>query len=35
MKKVKLEVIKPWIGQRLEELLGMEDEVCNTLVTPL
>lgn len=27
MKQIKLEVIKPWIGQKLTELLGFEDEV--------
>ena len=27
MSKVKLEVLKPWIGKRIEELLGVEDEV--------
>jgi len=32
MKKVKLESIKPWIGQRVSELLGMEDDVLNEFV---
>ena len=27
MSKVVLEVIKPWIGVRISELLGLEDEV--------
>jgi len=27
MKKIKLEVIKPWIGQKITQLLGFEDEV--------
>jgi len=27
MKKVKLEVIKPWIGEKISQLLGFEDEV--------
>jgi hypothetical protein len=27
MKKVKLEVIKPWITKKITELLGFEDEV--------
>lgn len=27
MTKVKLDIIKPWITHRLEELLGMDDDV--------
>lgn len=27
MQKVNLEIIKPWITERLEELLGLEDDV--------
>lgn len=27
MKKVKLDVIKPWMTQRITELLGVEDEL--------
>lgn len=27
MKKVKLDVMRPWISQRITELLGFEDEV--------
>jgi len=27
MVKVNLDVIKPWITRRLEELLGLEDDV--------
>lgn len=27
MHKVKIEVLKPWITQRITELLGMEDDV--------
>lgn len=27
MKKIKLETIKPWIAERITELLGLEDEV--------
>lgn len=27
MAKVKLDIIKPWITRRLEELLGMDDDV--------
>ena len=27
MQKVKLDIIKPWITHRLEELLGLEDDV--------
>jgi serine/arginine repetitive matrix protein 1 len=27
MKKVKLDVIKPWIAEKVTELLGFEDEV--------
>lgn len=27
MKKIKLEVIKPWISKQITELLGFEDEV--------
>ena len=27
MGKVKLDVIKPWITQRITDLLGMEDDV--------
>ena len=27
MKKVKLDVIKPWISTRITELLGVEDEL--------
>ena len=27
MKKVKLDVIKPWISQKITELLGFEDEI--------
>jgi serine/arginine repetitive matrix protein 1 len=27
MLKVNLDVIKPWITRRLEELLGLEDDV--------
>jgi len=32
MKKINLEVIKPWIGKRISDLLGMEDEVVNEFV---
>ena len=27
MTKVKLDVIKPWIAQKITEILGMEDDV--------
>ncbi|KAJ9579917.1 hypothetical protein L9F63_004390, partial [Diploptera punctata] len=27
MSKVKLEIIKPWIAQRITEILGIEDDV--------
>lgn len=27
MKKVNLDVIKPWISNRITEILGLEDEV--------
>lgn len=27
MKKIKLDVIKPWIAEKVTELLGVEDEV--------
>lgn len=32
MNKVKLETIKPWIGKRITELLGMEDDVVEEFV---
>jgi serine/arginine repetitive matrix protein 1 len=31
LKKVQLEVLKPWIAQRITELLGIEDEVVVSL----
>ena len=27
MSKVKLEIIKPWIAQKITDILGMEDDV--------
>ena len=27
MAKINLDILKPWITRRLEELLGMEDDV--------
>jgi len=32
MNKVKLDTIKPWIGKRITELLGMEDDVVEEFV---
>lgn len=32
MTKVKLDTIKPWIGKRITELLGMEDDVVEEFV---
>lgn len=32
MTKVKLDTIKPWIGTRITELLGMEDDVVEEFV---
>ena len=32
MSRVNLEVMKPWISNRISELLGMEDDVLNEFV---
>jgi len=32
MNKVKLDIIKPWIGKRITELIGMEDDVIEEFV---
>lgn len=32
MNKIKLDVLKPWIGKRISELLGMEDDVVADFV---
>jgi len=32
MNKVKLDTIKPWIGKRITELTGMEDDVIDEYV---
>ncbi len=36
LKKVKMEIMKPWITQRVTELMGLEDElVINFVFTQL
>ena len=32
LKKVKMEIVKPWITQRVTELMGMEDELVINFV---
>lgn len=32
MNKIKIDVLKPWIGKRISELLGMEDDVVTEFV---
>lgn len=32
MSKVKVDVLRPWISKRVEDLLGMEDDVVEEFV---
>lgn len=32
MTKIKVEVLRPWISKRVEDLLGMEDDVIEEFV---